>query len=592
MPTQKINLSSTEPVFIMSRYLPDNVDVISMCRAAEAVSGAGSVKGAFGDGGLWRIYPKTAVARALLLSKGISVNKQRIQPESINPFILQGTDSEIPATRLSVGPLAFSYSDEFIIRHLESLGLRLRSKLVWENERFKDRSMSDWNNGKRFVWIDLPENPPDEFVRFGSAKVKLFYREMKQQRMKCRSCLQFGHRAADCTNDPVCYACGEVGHKSNDPICSHFTPRHPPGDERDHGWDLDRDWGFQCSRCLEYGHGRAECTHKGGCWDCKCTGHKSGDPVCDVVKGKSRDDREGDASFLPPGGADVVGADSDVDNDDVVNDIEENDGDDEDDQVVESEGKHLSEDIGSDDSSYEDAKDEDNPDKTKSISADINGSHVDKVLVQDDVNDVEKVDNVDGDNVMNVSQVLNCSQGTASESERYVILDGEVTNESDLRHSETGKAANTTFTCSPSLNTEPKDSANDHNSFSPSVDSVLKSSFPEYASSEDEGTVAGVSQDPLPQRKVRKQKKSYAEAVSGGEDLSDEEEPKSKSDKKVPKKGKKSLKGSRSDKKTLSQVPITQFTEGAGELRVSKRTELASSPDGLSKGIQEKFQKL
>ena len=141
MPTQDLNTSATEPVFIMSKHLPDKIDVITMCRSAEAVSGSGSVKGAYGDGGLWRIYPKTAVARALLLSKGITINKQRIQPESINPFILQGTDSEIPATRLSVGPLAFSYSDEFIIRNLESLGLRLRSKLVWENERFKDRSI-------------------------------------------------------------------------------------------------------------------------------------------------------------------------------------------------------------------------------------------------------------------------------------------------------------------------------------------------------------------------------------------------------------------------------------------------------------------
>ena len=222
MPTQKINLSSTEPVFIMSRYLPDNVDVISMCRAAEAVSGAGSVKGAFGDGGLWRVYPKTDVARALLLSKGFTVHRQRVQPEAVNPFIMKGSDTETPATRLTVGPLAFSYSDEFITRNLEALGFRLRSKLVMENER-ENRAMTDWANGKRFVWIDLPKSPSKEFVEMGPLKkVKLFYREMREQRMKCYNCQQYGHKAADCSHEPVCYACGEVGHKKGDTSCKHW----------------------------------------------------------------------------------------------------------------------------------------------------------------------------------------------------------------------------------------------------------------------------------------------------------------------------------------------------------------------------------
>ena len=579
MPTQDINTPTVEPVFIMSKYLPDKIDVITMCRSAEAISGVGSVKGAYGDGGLWRIYPKTAVARALLLSKGITINRQRIQPESINPFILQGSDSEIPATRLSVGPLAFSYSDEFIIRNLESLGLRLRSKLVWENERFRDRTMSDWNNGKRFVWIDLPETPPKEFVNFGSAKVKLFYREMKEQRTRCYNCQQFGHRAADCPNDPVCFACGEVGHKKDDPICTHFSPPDPsPGQ----GYSDDQE--LQCQRCFEFGHHRLSCSNDVVCWDCKEKGHKRGDPICVLVQASAR---VGEASDFPPGGK-ADDAESDLDEDG------SEDEDDEDDEIDEDGGdgddnmNEINDIAGhpdSDDSSYEDAKDIHNQ-RPVGMS--------DKLTIQNDAaNDSYVVDDLIGGNSLIDPQSLNLSQGVTSEGERYMIVDGEVTFEDDVSIPEKGNTANSTFTCPSSLVTDPTDAVDDQNSFSPSVGQMCKT-FPEYSSGEDEDTEADDKQEPRPQRQQRRVKKSYAEAVSGEEDLSEAEgiKPQGKPEKR---KGMKTNSVSKSGKvktKAFSQVPITKFTEGIDELKYVKRSVPASSPDGEAKGNKDKAVKV
>ena len=579
MPTQDINTPTVEPVFIMSKYLPDKIDVITMCRSAEAISGVGSVKGAYGDGGLWRIYPKTAVARALLLSKGITINRQRIQPESINPFILQGSDSEIPATRLSVGPLAFSYSDEFIIRNLESLGLRLRSKLVWENERFRDRTMSDWNNGKRFVWIDLPETPPKEFVNFGSAKVKLFYREMKEQRTRCYNCQQFGHRAADCPNDPVCFACGEVGHKKDDPICTHFSPPDPsPGQ----GYSDDQE--LQCQRCFEFGHHRLSCSNDVVCWDCKEKGHKRGDPICVVVQASAR---VGEASDFPPGGK----------ADDAESDLDDNSSGDEgseDDTAVEDDGSDGDVEVGdgnmiendndigypgADESSYEDAQDDHNQRPV---------SKTDERLSQEDnvhENSGNDVNTLKDGNILGGSQGLDVSHGTSSEGERYVIMEGEA----DVASSDHEKITNTTFTCPSSLDTAPGDTVDEMNSFSPSVGKDHKTHFPEYSSGEEEDAEADVPQESRPQRHRRKLRKSYAEAVSGEEDLSGAEDDLKK---KNAARGKTVSKGGKTKTKAFSQVPITKFTEGLDDLKYVKRSVMASSPDGESKGFEGKYLKM
>lgn len=501
MPTQNLITQTTEPVFIMSKYLPDKIDVITMCRSAEVVSGVGSIKGAYGDGGLWRIYPKTAVARALLISKGITINRQRIQPELINPFILQGSDSEIPATRLSVGPLAFSYSDEFIIRNLEKLGLRLRSKLIWENERYKDKSMSDWANGKRFVWIDLPKVPPKEFVYFGSAKVKLFYREMREQRIKCYNCQQFGHKAQDCTSDPVCFACSEVGHKKDDPICSHFSS---PGD------DDNEDQGLKCGRCLEYGHSPSHCINDVVCYDCKDKGHKSGDPACTLVKDSVK---EGGASVSLLGRFEDERSESEEDED---------------------------YDDGSDDDESEDDEDDDENKHDNNASLRIEEEEEEEGDEGDDCGDHNDACNSSGEADVGAEseecaadkgpQNFDHSQICSEDGERYVIDGDKVMFDEDLSPTHPESGANSTFTYTPQVETEPGSLVQSDN-FMPAESQNCKNTFPEYDLSDDEDADDNSGE-------VISKVRSYADVVSGNE--SAEEEGKEKVQKEVKKKVKKS----------------------------------------------------
>ena len=220
MPSQTLNNThSVEPVFILSKYLPVGVDIISMCQAGEDVVGSSEIEGAYQHGGLWRIYPMSTAGRVKLLAKGISIGNLRISVEATNPYILQGTDSEQPSTRLTIGPLPKSISDDVVIRALEKNKIKIRSKIMHEMARKRDRSLTDWKTYRRFLWIELPTAPPSQFIKMGPVSVELRYRELREQTTKCWNCQQYGHRSSDCENDPVCYDCRQPGHKKGDEAC-------------------------------------------------------------------------------------------------------------------------------------------------------------------------------------------------------------------------------------------------------------------------------------------------------------------------------------------------------------------------------------
>ena len=155
----------TPPVFIPCRNLPDNTEngiqytVRELCAAAEKTSGYNSVIGAQKIGGLWRIYPKSADNRAMLLLKGIEVRNLTVNPFDKNPYIVKTPDGEkeVQTTKLIIGNLPISYSNDEIERKLVQLGCEPQSKLMMERDRDERGDLTRWLTGRRFVYIRIPD---------------------------------------------------------------------------------------------------------------------------------------------------------------------------------------------------------------------------------------------------------------------------------------------------------------------------------------------------------------------------------------------------------------------------------------------------
>ena len=98
-------------MFIPFRNLPDNTEngiqytFRELCAAAEKTSGYNSVIGAQKIGGLWRIYPKSADNRAMLLLKGIEVRNLTVNPIAKTP----DGEKEVQTTKLIIGNLPTSF---------------------------------------------------------------------------------------------------------------------------------------------------------------------------------------------------------------------------------------------------------------------------------------------------------------------------------------------------------------------------------------------------------------------------------------------------------------------------------------------------
>ena len=224
-------IKHVEPVFFSKRDLPFTRDDISrslealeICVAAELVSSKETVTAAQEIKGLWRLYPTTREARNKLLVAGLTLKGTSIRLYDKNPYILRNqSGQEIPATKVYVSDIPLSCDNKDIETALIRLGCVLRSQVMYEKIRNKDGKLTRFYTGRRFVFINVPAKPLDTSVTIGGFRAALYHKEQpKKSSMQatCGRCLTLGHWASECTaTEPVCRACGKSGHKRGDPLC-------------------------------------------------------------------------------------------------------------------------------------------------------------------------------------------------------------------------------------------------------------------------------------------------------------------------------------------------------------------------------------
>ena len=218
--------STTLPVFLKQRDISNSATqrptVLEICVAAERVSGTGSIVGAQNIRGLWRIYPATKDARNTLLIQGICLRDVRVQVCDSNPFSLHDNMGvEKPSTKVWIDNIPISVADTEIEQSLVKLGCELRSGIKHERARDSDNKLTRFLTGRRFVFITVPSAPLGKTMIVSLFTASVFHKEQKiaQKKVFCSKCLSSGHHFTVCTNDIVCRTCKKSGHKRGDPVC-------------------------------------------------------------------------------------------------------------------------------------------------------------------------------------------------------------------------------------------------------------------------------------------------------------------------------------------------------------------------------------
>ena len=204
-------LVSTSPVFIKVSDTPFAASIPEICEAAEEKIGHGRIAGAVKKGGLFRLHGKSPEDKIKLL-EGIHPhivitrdNENKMKSYDIplyakNPISNDiGEDGKIiPSTRLTIDGFLLSVSMEDVKKTLEKIpGLVMKSPIFFDRAWSKDKTLSRFVNGKRFVFINEPsENAPlPPTIRVGAFQASLYYKGMP---LRCWDC--FGpHRRGDKT---------------------------------------------------------------------------------------------------------------------------------------------------------------------------------------------------------------------------------------------------------------------------------------------------------------------------------------------------------------------------------------------------------
>lgn len=220
------NIKIEEPVFLKCTDIPseENQSTAELCKLAENISGYKTIEGAQRIGGLWRIYPQTREARAVLLVSGLKIQGVSVPVHNKNPYLMMSGDGEeIASTRVTISNVPLSGANEDIVHAIEAQGVTILSKLRYELARDGNNRLTRFKTGRRFLFIAVPDTPLPRRLEIGIFKAEVYHKEQRQDvrfsNRECYNCLERGHHASVCPNPVKCRDCKIDGHKSGDPAC-------------------------------------------------------------------------------------------------------------------------------------------------------------------------------------------------------------------------------------------------------------------------------------------------------------------------------------------------------------------------------------
>ena len=147
---------------------------------------------------------------------------------------------EKPSTKVWIDSVPLSVDDKEIEHSLLSLNCELRSDIKKERARNADGKMSRFLTGRRFVFITTPATPLEKTMKVCMFTAKVFHWEQKSLKkvLVCSNCLEESHHHSSCDKQVVCRVCKQSGHKKGDPLCN-VKMTQLPGDRVQRGNHAD-----------------------------------------------------------------------------------------------------------------------------------------------------------------------------------------------------------------------------------------------------------------------------------------------------------------------------------------------------------------
>ena len=170
--------------FFFSNHVHKDVTGYEVCREIEKVVGPGKVVGAQFLHGLCRIYLSSLDARDTLLIKGVTIRGIYISIIGQNPNIVHGA-GEKPAIKVIIGNLPMSISNDLILSSLKQVeGASVRTRIFDEKYRDESGGLSAFKTGRRFVYVNPPDNPLPRDFTVGEWRASLYHYGQKKKQVQ------------------------------------------------------------------------------------------------------------------------------------------------------------------------------------------------------------------------------------------------------------------------------------------------------------------------------------------------------------------------------------------------------------------------
>ncbi len=225
-------LSGITPLFIRNSELTNanNGKYVKGYEVYEAVVdtvGNGMTDGIQRQGALWRIYPRTVMAKTELQTRGITVNEKNIRLFSDNPFATNASSPDDKRVKVTIHGYPMSGDNGPILTFCEKHNVVPCSPIKDGMLRTRRGHLTDCKDGSKFFYVEaasVKDNqlPRDAFIsRF---KCRIVHFGQKESMKNCTNCYGTDHWTRQCPNERVCRVCRKAGHIEGEEDCDFYHP--------------------------------------------------------------------------------------------------------------------------------------------------------------------------------------------------------------------------------------------------------------------------------------------------------------------------------------------------------------------------------